>query len=96
MSQTYGIESARQHTNLSHRLPVRYVVIIEAGGSTVAMLFQQDHALVSEIDAGTDAATSMITGLTPVVGAVGADWDQALAGHSTIERAVALVFTLEL
>ncbi len=96
MSQTYGIESARQHTNQSHRQPVRYVVIIEAGGSTVAMLFLGTHALVSEIDAGTDAATSLIAGRVPVVGALGTEWDQALAGHSSADRAAAQVFTLEL
>jgi hypothetical protein len=36
----------------------------------------------------------MTHGLIPVQGAAGAEWDRALAGHSTTERAAATVYTL--
>lgn len=94
MSQTYGITAHGEQRHAPHRDPVRYVVIIDAGGSTVAMLFQESRNLVAEFDAGAEAVSSMITGLAPAQGALGAEWALALGGHSSIERGAALVYAL--
>ena len=94
MSQTYGIEAHGQHDPAPHRKPVRYVVVIDAGGSTVAMLFLESRERVAEVDAGAEEINSMISGIQPVIGALGPEWNAALSGHSTRERGDARVYTL--
>ena len=77
-----------------HRLPVRYLVVIDSGGSMVARLFLPTLELAAEFDAMVEEVTVMTHGLVPEMGALGIEWDRALQGHTTTERAAALVYTL--
>lgn len=88
------MESPREHALASYRKPVRYLVIIESGEYMVARLFSASHELMTTIDAAVEEVGSMIAGLIPETGALGAEWDQALAGHSDGERTTAKIFTL--
>jgi hypothetical protein len=94
MGQGFGSEAPRAHTRTAHRHPARYLVVIDAGGSTVARLFLDSREAVAEFDAGTEEATQMTLGLVPVRGAGGPEWDRALGGHSAAERSAAEVYTL--
>lgn len=96
MSQTYGIEVPREHPHPLHRSPVRYVVVIDAGGTMIARLFLETREMVAEFDAAVEEVTSMTNGLVPEVGALGSEWDRALQGHSSDQRATAMVYTLEI
>jgi hypothetical protein len=96
MSQTFGMEAPREHKPTMHRQPVRYLVIIDAGGSMVARLFLATRELVAEFDAAVEEVTGMIKGLEPQAGALGAEWDHALQSHNAGERAAAMVYTLAL
>lgn len=95
MSQTFGIEAPREHLPTPHRKPVRYLVLIDAGGSMVARLFLDTREMVAEFDGAVEEVTMMTNGLVPAVGALSSEWDTALQGHSPTERAAALVYTLE-
>jgi hypothetical protein len=95
MSQGFGIEVPGAHHPSAHRVPARYLVLIDAAGSVVARLFLASYEAVAEFDAGTEEVALMTKGLQPVKGATGAQWDRALAGHSADERADAEVFTLD-
>jgi hypothetical protein len=95
MSQGFGGESPRAHTQTSHRKPARYLVVIDAGGFVVARLFLDTRELVAEFDAGTEEAAQMTAGLVPIKGADGPEWDRALEGHSAAERRAAEVYTLD-
>lgn len=94
MSQTFGMESPRPHLSATLREPVRFVVVIDSGGLKIARLFLATRTLVEEVDAAVEEIGSMTAGLIPAPGALGSEWDQALAGHSVAERAAAQVFTL--
>lgn len=94
MSQTFGMESPRPHTQAIQRQPVRYLVVIDSGGSMIARLFLETREMVNEMDAAVEEVSAMTAGLIPVVGALGSEWDAALAGHSIAERADAKVYTL--
>lgn len=94
MSQTFGMESPRAHPQASHRKPVRYLIVIDSGGSMVARLCLDTHEMVGEFDAAVEEVGSMTAGLIPAEGATGPEWDAALAGHSAEERAAARVYTL--
>lgn len=94
MSQTFGMEAPREHKPTRHRKPVRYLILIEAGGSMIARLFLETREMVAEFDAAVEEVTAMIKGLAPQVGALGAEWDQALQSHNASERAAATVYTL--
>lgn len=96
MSQTFGMESPRKHDASPHREPVRYVVVIESGGSMVAKLHLETRQQVAEFDAAVEEVSSMTKGVAPQVGAIGPEWDQALQGHSAAERSAAKVYILEL
>ena len=96
MSQGFGNESPRAHAHTAHRPPARFLVLIDAGGSTVARLFLDTRELVAEFDAGTEEVAQMTARLTPVSGALGPEWDQALGGHSTAERQAAVVYLLDI
>ena len=95
MNQGFGIEPPSAHHHAPLQQPVRYVVIIDAGGSMVARLFLASRELVAEFDAGTEEVVQMTQGLIPAHDAVNAEWDRALAGHSAAERAAAEVYTLD-
>ena len=96
MSQTFGMESPREHSHPPLRKPVRYLVVIEAGGYMIARLLLETREMVAEFDAAVEEVGSMTAGLVPVVGALGPEWDVALGGRSTEERASALVYTLDI
>ncbi len=94
MSQTYGIPAHETSSFKPHREPVRYVVLIDAGGSGVAMLFLASREKVWEFDAGAMEVSSMTSGIMPTVGAKDPVWDLALSGHSKAERDEARVYDL--
>ncbi len=94
MSQTFGMELHREHAQTPHREPVRYLVLIESGGYRVARLLSSRYDLLTTIDAAVEEVGSMIAGLVPQTGALGAEWDHALAGHSADERAAAKIYAL--
>ena len=94
MSQTFGMESPREHAQTAYNKPVRYLVVIESSGSMVARLCSASHDMLTTIDAAVEEVGSMISGLLPEAGALGAEWDQALAGHSVDERTAAKIYTL--
>jgi hypothetical protein len=94
MSHGFGIEKPSAHQQSTHRPPARYLVLIDAGGSTVARLFLASREEVAEFDAGTEEVASMTQGLASEQGAGGPEWDRALSSHSAEERAGAEVFTL--
>jgi hypothetical protein len=94
MSQTFGMESLGKHSPESHRQPARYLVVIDSGGSMVARMFLATREQVAEFDAAAEEVSAMINGLIPEVGALSTEWDAALLGHSTAERAGAMVYTL--
>lgn len=96
MSQTFGMETPREHNHVTRRQPARYLVVIDSGGYAVARLFLATRELVAEFDAAVEEVGLMTTGLMPEVGALGADWDQALQGHSPDERSAAKVYTLDI
>ncbi len=96
MSQTFGMESPRSQTQALHRKPVRYLVVIDSGGSMIARLCLDTREQVSEFDAAVEEVGSMTAGLMPAEGAMGSEWDATLAGHSLEERVGAKVFTLAL
>ena len=96
MGQGFGSESPREHQQRLHRKPARYLVLIDAGGSTVARLFLDSREMVAEFDAGTEEVAQMSSGLRPIKGADGPEWDQALMGHSAAERSAAVVYTLDI
>jgi hypothetical protein len=95
MNQGFGIERPAAHRQTERRAMARYLVLIEAGGPVVALLFTELRQLAADFDAGSEEVAVMTRGLQPAVGAIGAEWDQALAGHSDAERAAAEVFTLD-
>jgi hypothetical protein len=88
------MESPRPHTQALQRKPVRYLVVIDSGGSMVARLFLDTLEMVAEMDAAVEEVSAMTAGLSPVMGALGTEWDAALAGHSLAERADAKIYTL--
>lgn len=90
------MESPKDHTKVSHRMPVRYLVVIDSAGLKIARLFLATYEMVAEMDAAVEEVSSMIAGLTPVTGTLGAQWDGPLAAHSADERASAAVYTLAL
>ena len=96
MSQNFGSESPRAHSETSHRKPARYLVVIDSGGFIVARLFLDTRELVAEFDAATEEVAQMTVGLLPAKGANGAEWDKALEGHSAAERQAADVYTLDI
>jgi hypothetical protein len=95
MNQGFGSESPREHSQTTHREATRFLVVIDAGGPTVARLFRGDRVQVAEFDAGAEEVARMLTGRAPATGAEGPEWDRALEGHSAAERAAAAVYTLE-
>lgn len=95
MNNGFGIEAPGRHAGAALRPTACWLVLIDAGGSRVALLFTAARELVADFDAGVEEVALMTQGLRPVVGASGAEWDKALAGHSADERAAAEVFALD-
>lgn len=95
MSQTFGIERPAAHVQAATRPAARYLVVIEAAGSGLALMFTATRELAANFDAGAEEVAMMTRGLQPQIGASGPEWDGALAGHSADERAAAEVYTLD-
>jgi hypothetical protein len=96
MSQGFGNEAPRVHSQTSHRKPARYLVVIDSAGAVIVQLFLDTRELVAEFDGGSEEATQMTAGLVPSRGAEGPEWDRALEGHSLAERRAADVYTLDI
>ena len=96
MSQGFGIEVPRAHSQAPHRKPARYLVVIDSGGYVLARLFDDAREQVAEFDAGSEEAAHMTLGLVPAKSADGPEWDRALEGHSAAERSAAEVYTLKI
>lgn len=77
-----------------HSSPVKFLIVIDAGGSMVARLFDADRVQVVDMDASTEEVGATTGGLVPARSAHEPAWDQALAGHTAAERAQAQVYTL--
>lgn len=92
---SFGIEAHGKHPSASHRKPARYLLLIDAGGSTVAQLFTEAREFAGEFDAGSEEVAVMTQRLRPDAGADGPEWDAALEGRSAAERAAAVVYTLD-
>lgn len=73
----------------------KYLVIIDAGGAMVALLFDAQRHQVAEFDAATEEVAVMTAGLQPAADGAAVEWDAALRGHSASERAKAAVYTLD-
>lgn len=96
MNDGFGIEIPPGHNQGQHRKPARYLVVIDAGGSTIAQLFLDTREIVAEFDAGAEEVSLMTAGLLPAEGAEGEEWDRALEGHSAEARGAAKIYTLDL
>lgn len=79
-----------------HSSPVKYLIVIDSGGSMVARLFDADRTHVMDMDASTQDVAATIEGVCPAASASAPEWDAALAGHNALERAQAQVYTLPL
>ncbi len=95
MSQTFGMEAPRAHTDAPRQAPARYLVTIDSGGYMVARLFLENREQIAEFDAAVEEVTVMTKGLVPDIGALGPEWDVGLQGHNAAERAGAEVYRLE-
>ena len=91
----FGIERPSAHVHRGHRAKARYLVLIEAAGPVIALLFTEARQLAADFDAGAEEVALMTRGLQAEQGATGPEWDPALAGHSAEERAAAQLFTLD-
>ncbi len=76
--------------------PVKFLIVIDSGGSMVARLFDADLVHVMDMDASTEDVAATIEGVRPTEGAMAPEWDAALSGHSVMEREQAQVYTLPL
>lgn len=92
---SFGIEAPGPHTRTPLRPPARYLLLIDAGGSTLARLFTAAREPAGEFDASAEEVAVMTQGLQPATGASTPEWAAALEGHSPAERAAARVYTLD-
>jgi hypothetical protein len=95
MNDGFGIATPARHHDAPHHPPVRFLIVIDSGGNSIARLFLATREQVGELDAATEEVSQMTQGLVPVRSALEAVWDDALAGHSAAERAAAEVYTLD-
>jgi hypothetical protein len=95
MSQVFGRELPVPHVDAPHRPAARLLVLIDAGGVTVARLFLESRQPVAEFDAGSEEIAVMTRGLSPTQGADAPEWDKALSGHTPKERRAAAVYRLD-
>ena len=77
-----------------HSSPVKFLIVIEAGGSMVARMFDANRVHVIDMDAATEEVVATIDGMVPTHSGTEPEWDGALAGHSATERAAAQVYLL--
>ncbi|QCB48447.1 hypothetical protein [Hydrogenophaga sp. PAMC20947] len=96
MSQVFGGGVPEPHVQAVHRRVTKYLIVIPAPEGPAAKLLDTNRELLAELDANTEEVTSMLRGLTPIIGAAGADWDKNLSGHSAEVRASTAIYTLNL
>lgn len=97
MAQNYGIQAQQEGTESPDLPPARYLVLIDSAsdGARLARLFLASRDLVAEFDAGAPEVQLMIRGVASSRTASLPQWDDALAGHSAQERAMAEVYSLD-
>jgi hypothetical protein len=95
MNHGFGIASPAEHSHTPLQPPARVLIVIDSAGSRIARLFLVGQKQVGEFDAATEEVSRMTQGLVPTRGALDPAWDQALAGHTAIERAAAEVYALD-
>jgi hypothetical protein len=76
--------------------PAKYLVVIDSGGEMVARMFDAARKPLVDFDASSSEVAVMTQGLAPKRDGGEAVWNTALAGHSTLERGQAEVYTLDL
>ena len=96
MNHGFGIATPSEHSHAPRQAPVRTLIVIDSGGSSIARLFLATREQVGEFDAATEEVTQMTRGLVPAHSALAAEWDGPLAGHQAAERASAEVYTLDI
>jgi len=103
MSQQYGIQvpgkaRAADGDHAPEQPPARYLVLIDnaATGARIARLFLASREEVAEFDAAAPEVLSMTDGLSATHSAMQHAWDEALGGHSPLERAAAEIYELGL
>lgn len=77
-----------------HSSPVKFLIVIEAGGAMIARMFDANRGHVIDMDAATEEVVAATDGLVPTHSGTAPEWDRALAGHSAAERAAAQVYRL--
>lgn len=71
MSQGFGIEVPRAHSQEPHRRPARFLIVIDSGEHALARLLTDTREQVAEFDAGSEQAAQKTQGLVPAKGAAG-------------------------
>jgi len=79
---------------IMHSSPVKYLIVIDSGGSMVARLFDADRVHVIDMDASSEDVAETTEGIVPTRSGSRPEWDRGLAGHSAAERAEAQVYAL--
>ncbi len=75
--------------------PARFLVVIDAAGEMLALMFDRDRHRMADFDASSSEVAVMTQGLRPEQSASGPEWDTALSGHSRKERQQAQVYSLD-
>ncbi len=77
-----------------HSSPVKYVILIEAGGAMVARLFDAGRVHITDVDAASEDVVLMTEGLSCEHAGTRPEWAAALVGHNDSERAAAQLYVL--
>lgn len=77
-----------------HSSPVKFLIMIDAGGSMVARMFDANRVHIIDMDAATEEVVEAIEGIVPTHTGMEPEWELALAGHNAAERAAAQVYIL--
>lgn len=77
-----------------HSSPVKFVILIEAGGPMVARLFDANRVHITDMDAASEDVALMTEGLPSEHAGARPEWAPALAGHNDAERAAAQLYVL--
>ena len=79
-----------------HKIPVKYLVLIESDGAMLAKLYDAHYAEVNDIDAASEEVAVMTQGLTPQCSGNDNTWARVLAGHGEPQRQAARIYTLDI